>query len=242
MSKQDNPDTDTILECDSLTVSYGKVTALRGIDVQIPEGEMVAVIGPNGAGKSTLANAISGLVEYDGRIQYRGMEVASVPVHQLVSKGLVHCTEKHDLFPYLSVEKNLRLGAFCHREDIESQRSFVYELFPVLEERSNQHAKTLSGGEQQMLALGRALMSKPDLLLLDEPTLGLAPVVLDAISDGLNQIMSEGITILLCEQNVTFAFEHASHIMLLENGEIVRQGTPDELQNDEYVTEVYTGG
>ena len=224
-----------------LQVSYGKVQALRGVDLTVTEGEIISVIGPNGAGKSTLADTISGFKEYDGSVEFRGAEVAGQNPDDLVSQGLIHCTESRDLFGFMDVSDNLELGAY-RRGDVAERKAFVYDLFPTLEERKSQDANTMSGGEQQMLAIGRALMSDPDLLVLDEPTLGLAPVILQDISEGIDQIQEAGVTVLLCEQNVTFAMNHADRIHLLENGEIVREGPPEELRDDDYIRESYLGG
>jgi branched-chain amino acid transport system ATP-binding protein len=233
-------DARTVLDCEDLRVSYGKVAALRGIDISVGDGEMVGVIGPNGAGKTTLSNTITGFLDYSGRVQYRGSEVADRSVDTLVESGLIHCTESRDLFGHMSVEDNLTLGAYRHGES--ERLSFVYDLFPRLEERADQHARTMSGGEQQMLAIGRSLMGDPDCLLLDEPTLGLAPVIIEDISDGIERIREEGMSILLCEQNVTFAIDHADRIYLLENGEITREGDPETLRGDEYIQDAYLGG
>lgn len=230
-----------VIACDDLTVSYGKVAALRGIDLHIGDGEMVGVIGPNGAGKTTLSNTITGFLDYSGSVTYRDSEIAERSVNDLVESGLIHCTESRDLFGYMSVEDNLQLGAYRHSE-IAERLSFVYDLFPRLEERADQHARTMSGGEQQMLAIGRALMGNPDCLLLDEPTLGLAPVILEDISNGIERIREEGLSILLCEQNVTFTIDHADRIYLLENGEITREGDPETLRGDEYIQDAYLGG
>ncbi|WP_433632521.1 ABC transporter ATP-binding protein [Halomicrococcus sp. NG-SE-24] len=233
---------DPVLRVEDLRVSYGEVTALRGVDLHVQAGEIVGVIGPNGAGKSTLADAVSGHLPYEGSVTYRGREVADARASELVADGLIHCTETRDLFGHMSVADNLDLGTYRHRNDVDARREFVYELFPTLAERTGQNARTLSGGEQQMLAVGRALMSDPDLLLLDEPTLGLAPVVVDDISDGIEQIRDAGVTVLLCEQNVTFAIDHADRIYLLENGRIEREGTPATLRGDEYIRDAYLGG
>ncbi|WP_084802645.1 ABC transporter ATP-binding protein [Halorientalis sp. IM1011] len=232
---------DPILSVNDVHVSYGKVQALNGVDLEIGKGELISVIGPNGAGKTTLANSISGFLPYDGSITYDGDEVGENDPEELVEDGLIQCTEKRDLFGFMSVEDNLDLGTYV-RGDYEERLEFVYDLFPTLEERKDQHAHTMSGGEQQMLAIGRALMSDPELLVLDEPTLGLAPVILEDISEGIDRIQEEGVTILLCEQNVTFAMNHADRINLLENGEIVRQGPPEELRDDDYIRESYLGG
>jgi branched-chain amino acid transport system ATP-binding protein len=232
-----------VLEADDLRVSYGQVTALRGLDLHVEEGEIVSLIGPNGAGKTTFANTTSGFLDYRGSVRFRGQEVSQIGQSALVEHGVIHCTEKRDLFGYMDVEDNLQLGAYRRGGDaVEERLRFVYDLFPRLEERKRQNARSMSGGEQQMLAIGRALMGDPDLLVLDEPTIGLAPVVLKDISAALDPILEQGVTILLTEQNVTFALKHADRIYLLENGEVVREGTPDELRGDDYIRESYLGG
>lgn len=231
-----------VLTVRDLAVRYGEVHALRGIDLTVPEGDVVSVIGPNGAGKSTLADAVSGFHDFDGDIQYRGESVAGKKTSDLVASGLIHCTETRNLFGHLSVRDNLELGAYRHRDDYEDRLDFVYDVFPDLAEREDQHARTMSGGEQQMLAIGRSLMGDPDLLVLDEPTLGLAPVILEDISDAIDVIRDRGVTVLLAEQNVTFAMNHSDHVALLENGRIERKGSPDELRGDEYIRDAYLGG
>lgn len=234
---------ETVLEARDLQVSYGKVTALRGLDLTVEEGEIVSLIGPNGAGKTTFANTASGFLDYGGSVEYRGQEVASVGQTELVEQGMIHCTEERDLFGFMDVEDNLELGGYLQDDEvIEQRKEFVYDLFPRLDERRDQNARSMSGGEQQMLAIGRALMGDPDLLVLDEPTLGLAPVILKDIAEALDPIIDRGVTILLTEQNVTFALEHADRIYLLENGEAVREGTPDDLRGDDYIRESYLGG
>jgi len=231
-----------VLSATGLRLAYGKVVALKGVDLRVREGETVSVIGPNGAGKTTLANTVSGFLDYEGSVEYRGREVSERSVSALVSDGLIHCTEKRDLFGYMTVDDNLRLGAYRHGEDADERLASVYDLFPALADRKEQNARTMSGGEQQMLAIGRALMGDPDLLVLDEPTLGLAPVILEDISEALEEINEEGVTVLLFEQNVTFAMNHADRIYLLENGELVREGPPEELRGDDYIRESYLGG
>jgi branched-chain amino acid transport system ATP-binding protein len=231
----------TILRCEDLSVSYGKVSALKEIDISVAEGEIVGVIGPNGAGKTTLSETVTGLLDYTGSVTFRGMEVSEHSAPDLVEKGIIHCTESRDLFGHMSVENNLELGAYRNRADSSDRLSFVYDLFPALEDRKDQHAKTMSGGEQQMLAIGRALMGNPDFLVLDEPTLGLAPVILDDISNGIDRLQEQGLTMLLCEQNVQFTIKHADRIYLIENGEVVREGPPAELRDDDYVREAYLG-
>lgn len=225
-----------------VSVTYGTVLALDELSFTVETGEIVGFIGPNGAGKSTLANTIAGFRDYSGSVQFEGTEVADQRPADLVEQGLIYCTEKRDLFGFMSVEDNLRMGAHSRGWRQANERlEEVYDLFPRLEERTGQKAHTLSGGEQQMLALGRSLMGDPELLLLDEPTLGLAPVILDDISEALDSI-ADDLTVVICEQNVTFALRHADRIYLLEHGEIAREGTPDDLRGDEYVTDVYLGG
>ncbi len=234
--------TDTILTGTDVSVSYGTVEAVRDVDFSVDRGEIVGFIGPNGAGKSTLANAMTGFHAYEGSITYEGREVREFTPSELVESGFIHCTEKRDLFGFMSVIDNLRMGAYSRGwNDASSRLGDIYQLFPVLEERTQQNAHTLSGGEQQMLAIGRSLMSQPELLLLDEPTLGLAPIVLEDISDALAEITKDGMTVVLCEQNLTFTMKHADRVYVLENGEIVVHGTPDELEDDEYVRDVYLG-
>jgi branched-chain amino acid transport system ATP-binding protein len=252
-------------------VTYGKVTALRELSFSLDQGDFAAMIGPNGAGKSTLADALSGFVDYDGQVRYLDKEVrdymtassldilrqsgrslgdrlgtignrlVSRGAHTMVNDGMIYCTETRNLFGNLSVERNLNLGTYQRKGNVAERREFVYDLFPVLDERSDQLSKTLSGGEQQMLAIGRALMSNPRMLILDEPTLGLSPVVCEDIADALSQIHNDGVTILLCEQNVTFAMDLAEDIYLMENGEFAREGTAETLRGDDYIQNVYLG-
>ncbi|SDK59715.1 amino acid/amide ABC transporter ATP-binding protein 2, HAAT family [Natronorubrum texcoconense] len=230
-----------MLSVSDLSVSYGKVTALDGVDLDVPSGETIGVIGPNGAGKSTLVDTIGGFLDYEGSITYRGLEVSETDTPTLIENGLFYCTERRDLFGQMSVEQNLRLGSYLNDEGEDERLEEVFDLFPRLEERRSQEAESLSGGEQQMLSLGRGLMSDPEFLVLDEPSIGLAPVVLDDISEALTSIQELDVTILLCEQNLTFALEHADRLTLLENGTVQRSGTTAELQSDELV-ESYIGG
>ncbi|NGM70419.1 ABC transporter ATP-binding protein [Natronolimnobius sp. AArcel1] len=232
---------DSVLSVSDLTVSYGKVTALSGVDIDVQTGETIGVIGPNGAGKSTLVDSISGFLDYEGSITYRGQEVSELSTQTLVEEGLFYCTERRDLFGQMSVEQNLRLGSYLNDSGEDERLAEVFDLFPRLEERRSQEAESLSGGEQQMLSLGRGLMSDPDFLILDEPSIGLAPVVLEDISEALTAITELDVTILLCEQNITFALEHADRLYLLENGAVRRSGATESLQSDEFV-ESYIGG
>ena len=233
----------SLLELENVTIAYEKATAVNDVSLSVDEGEIVGIIGPNGAGKTTLLNAISGFKSYQGSITFEGEEVSTFTEQDIVKRGLVYCTEKRDLFPFFPVHENLLMGA-QFREDrkaVQEDLDTVYELFPRLEERRKQNAETMSGGEQQMLAIGRALMSDPDLLMLDEPTLGLAPVIIEDINEAIQTLTDQGMTILLAEQNASFAMTHAERLFLLERGEIARQGSAEELKNDEYVRDAYIG-
>lgn len=234
---------DPILQLDGIDVSYGKTQALRDVSLEIDEGEIVGVIGPNGAGKTTMLDSISGHKAYDGSITYKGDEISEIGGQKLVRDGLIYCTEDRDLFPFFTVHENLLMGAQFRndREAVKEDFEFVYNLFPRLDERRDQEAQTMSGGEQQMLAVGRALMSDPELLMLDEPTLGLAPVIINDISEAIERLLEEGLTILLVEQNSTFALRHAERLYLLEQGSVELSGTADELRDDEYIRDAYVG-
>ena len=233
---------DPLLELEDVDLFYGKSQALDGVSLHVDEGEIVSVIGPNGAGKTTMLNAISGLVPYEGAIRFRGEDLAARSEREIVQMGLVHCTEDRDLYPFFSVHQNLLMGGhLLERSRLEEQLDYVYDLFPRLDERREQEAHTMSGGEQQMLAVGRALMGDPDLLMLDEPTQGLAPVIIEDISEALEELQDEGLTILLAEQNSTFAMNHAERLYLLETGTIELSGTDEEFKNNDYVRDAYIG-
>jgi branched-chain amino acid transport system ATP-binding protein len=234
---------DPLLEIENLDVFYGKTQALDDVSLSVDRGEIVGVIGPNGAGKTTMLDAVAGLLDYEGSIDYHDQDVAAVSSKQLIEDGLVYCTEDRDLFPFFTVEQNLLMGAQFRndREAVQEDLDMVYDLFPRLDERREQEAETMSGGEQQMLAVGRALMSAPELLMLDEPTLGLAPVIIDDISDAIERLLDEGLTILLVEQNSTFALRHAERLYLIENGKIELSGTAEEFKESEYVRDAYIG-
>ena len=231
-----------LLSVEKLSVFYGKAQALSEIELAVEEGQFVSVIGPNGAGKTTLFNALSGLVPYQGKAVFSG-EPLPRQTHQSVEQGLIHCPEGRSLFPFLNVIDNLKLGAYRRNDsEVQSDLDEIHRLFPRLKERESQIVRTLSGGEQQMVAIGRALMSRPKLLLLDEPTLGLAPIVRAHISKALDEIQQrKNTTILLAEQNTDFAFNHSDRIYLLETGNIVRHGSSKEMQNDDYIREAYLG-
>jgi len=233
---------DPLLELEDVDLFYGKSQALDGVSLHVDAGEIVSVIGPNGAGKTTMLNAISGLVPYDGTIRFKGEALADKPEREVVRMGLVHCTEDRDLFQFFSVHQNLLMGGHLIEKDrLEDRLEYVYDLFPRLEERREQEAHTMSGGEQQMLAVGRALMGDPDLLMLDEPTQGLAPVIIEDISEAMTELQDEGLTILLAEQNSTFAMNHAERLYLLETGTIELSGTDEEFKNNDYVRDAYIG-
>ena len=233
----------SLLEVNNLRVSYGGVQALRGVSIHLDEGEIVTIIGANGAGKSTLLNAISNLVKVEsGEVLYQGEALPPKP-YMVVSRGLVQIPEGRQVFANLTVKGNLRVGAFLRNDKagIKQDMDYVFSTFPRLKERENQMAGSLSGGEQQMLAMGRALMSKPKVLLMDEPSLGLAPIMVQEIFKVIHKINQEGTPILLVEQNAHRALQIAHRAYVLEVGEIIREGKGLELLNDPVVQEAYLG-
>jgi branched-chain amino acid transport system ATP-binding protein len=232
-----------LLEVADLVVHYGKALALDGVSLRVEPGELVAVLGPNGAGKSTLLKAISRAVPSSGAIVFRGQSLAALPSHKVVAAGICHCPEGRRLFPELTVLKNLQLGAYLRddRDGIAADLERVYQLFPVLRERSRQQASTLSGGEQQMVAIGRALMGKPKLLLLDEPSVGIAHRLKVQIFQSIREIQLGGTAILLVEQDALSALGVASRVYLLEHGRVAREGTSEALTHDDYIRQVYLG-
>ena len=218
----------TLLDIDAVEVLYGKAKALDGVSLRVQQDEFVSIVGLNGAGKTTLFNAISGLVPYRGAIRFDGRDLRSLTAAAIARVGVVHCPETRELFGHMSVRENLDLGG-GHLSNAERQRqlAWVFDLFPILEQRQTQAARTLSGGEQQMLTLGRALMMQPKLLILDEPTLGLAPVILGQLSKAIERLRGErSLTLLLAEQNVTFALPHSDRVYVLDHGRITWQGDP----------------
>ena len=233
----------SMLEVEDLVVAYGKINAVKGISFTVDEGEVVSLIGTNGAGKTTTLRTISGLIRpVSGRISFRGEDLTKVAPHDIVTRGLAHSPEGRRIFPRLSVEENLMLGAFSRKDkDFKSDIDEVYELFPILEERSKQPAGTLSGGEQQMLAMGRALMSRPKLLMLDEPSMGLSPIMMQRIMATVKTLQSQGTTILLVEQNARAALKLADKGYVLEVGHIVLDGTGRELLVSDEVRKAYLG-
>ena len=225
-----------------LRVSYGRALALDGVSLEARPGEVVAVLGPNGAGKTTLLKAISRTVPATGSIRFQDRELLRVPPHAVAGTGIAHCPERRRLFPELSVLKNLLLGAYVRRsqscdEDLER----VFCLFPPLRERRRQVAGTLSGGEQQMVAVGRALMARPRLLMLDEPSIGLAPLMKDAIGRSLEEIRAAGITVLLVEQDAVFALSLADRGYVMESGRVRIEGPSEALRGNLHVREAYLG-
>jgi len=234
-----------LLELENVHVYYGNIHALKGISIQVEEGEVVAMLGANGAGKTTTLRTISGLLRpREGRVHLRGESIDTMPPHVIVHKGVGHAPEGRRIFARLTVEENLMMGAYARndpqgiREDLDR----VFALFPRLKERISQVAGTLSGGEQQMLAIGRALMARPRILLLDEPSMGLAPVLVEQIFETLKTINTQGTTILLVEQNAYMALTIANRGYVLQTGEIALSGKAAELQANEEVRRAYLGG
>ncbi len=233
-----------MLTIKGLNVHYGGIHALRGIDLEIAEGQIISLIGANGAGKSTTLKSIMGLVnKTSGTIEWNGTDITNIPTRQVVKHGIVLCPEGRRVFPDLTVEENLRIGAYLRndKEGIQKDKEWVYELFPRMKEREWQLAGTLSGGEQQMLAVGRALMSKPKLLMLDEPSLGLAPLVIKDIFAIIKQIKEAGVNVLLIEQNAKAALEISDYAYVMETGIITMSGKGRDLMNDERVKKAYLG-
>ena len=232
------------LEIRDLHVSYGGIRALKGIDLTVEEGQIVTLIGANGAGKSTTLRAISGLQKpQSGSILYGGEELVGLPAKEIVRRGIIHVPEGRRVFPDMTVAENLKTGAFLRKDKdgIASDMDYVYSLFPRLKERSWQPAGTLSGGEQQMLAVGRALMSRPKVLMMDEPSLGLAPLIVKDIFSIIRRVNADGITVLLIEQNANAALRIADYGYVLETGVIALTGTGEELLRNESVREAYLG-
>lgn len=232
------------LEIKDLHVSYGGIRALKGISLTVEEGQIVTLIGANGAGKSTTLRAISGLQKVQsGSILYGGEELTTLPAKEIVRRGIIHVPEGRRVFPDMTVAENLKIGAFLRRDadGIAKDMKYVYSLFPRLEERSWQMAGTLSRGEQQMLAVGRALMSRPKVLMMDEPSLGLAPLIVKDIFSIIRRVNEDGITVLLIEQNANAALRIANYGYVLETGTISLTGTGEALLKDESVREAYLG-
>jgi branched-chain amino acid transport system ATP-binding protein len=233
-----------MLEIDDLSAAYGSFQALFGVTLRVAAGEAVGVIGPNGAGKTTLMRVVSGLLPgRAGKLAFEGRSLTGVPAYRVVARGIAHVPENRRLFPKLTVEENLRIGAYMPqaRRHFGERLAWVYELFPRLAERRNQLAGTMSGGEQQMCAIARALMSKPKLLLLDEPSAGLAPLVVQQVFDLVRKIRGEGFTVLIVEQNVQQLLELIDRAYLLEVGRIKLSGMAAELKANPFVRQAYLG-
>ena len=234
-----------MLEVKNLSVHYGMIQAVRNVDFKVNEGEIVSLIGANGAGKSTILKTLSGLIHpSEGEIVYLGENIASTSAKKIVEKGLVQVPEGRHVFPGLTVKENLELGAFLRKdkEEIQKDMEAVFERFPILKERKDQDAQTLSGGEQQMLAMDRALMSRPKLLLLDEPSMGLAPIFIREIFKIIQEIQKTGTTVLLIEQNAKMALSISNRAYVLETGSVVLSGTGQELLESDEIQKAYLGG
>lgn len=234
----------SILQVENLHVFYGSIHALKGISFSINKGEIVSLIGANGAGKSTTLRALSGVVEAKGNILFQGKSLKDIKVFERVGLGLAQSPEGRGVFPNLSVFENLEMGAYSRtdKKEIAKDIEYCYELFPRLKERKSQLAGTMSGGEQQMLAIARALMSRPQLLLLDEPSLGLAPMIVSQIFQIIQKVNAEGTTVLLVEQNAKMALKISNRAYVIETGLVTLQGSGKDLLNDPKVQECYLGG
>ncbi len=230
-----------LLEVKDIRVLYGKAIALNGLSIRLNSQELVGVIGPNGAGKTTLLRAISAVVPVQGEILFNGERIDHRKPHEIIRMGVIHCPERRQLFAEFTVSENLEMGAFLRNDKEEIQRDLdhVYHLFPVLKVRHSQVSGTLSGGEQQMLAIGRSLMGRPRLFMMDEPAMGLSPMVKNDLADSIVDIWKSGITILLVEQDATLALELTQRVYILEHGRIGMEGASKELRDNEEVKRVY---
>ena len=234
-----------LLEVKDIHTFYGNIEALKGISLEVHEGEIVTLIGSNGAGKSTTLRTVSGLLHArQGRVTFKGKDISRLAGHHVVAAGISHSPEGRRIFPRMTVEENLDLGAFLRKDraEIAADKERILELFPRLRERLSQKAGTLSGGEQQMLAVGRALMGRPQLLLLDEPSMGLAPVLVDLIFDTIQTIREQGTTVLVVEQNALAALRIADYAYLLESGNLKLEGRGSDLAKDDDIVRAYMGG
>ncbi|MBN9582877.1 MAG: ABC transporter ATP-binding protein [Afipia sp.] len=234
----------SLLDVSDLRVSYGKALALESVSIKVEKGELIGVLGPNGAGKTTLLKAISRSIPLQGgTLTFKGQSLENVAPYDVVARGICHCPEGRKLFSELSVLKNLQLGAYLRKNtaEIDADLERVFTLFPVLRERQWQQSSTLSGGEQQMVAIGRALMGRPELLLLDEPSVGIAPRLKGLIFDSIQQIRKDGTAILIVEQDATSTLRITDRVYVLEHGRTIREGTSKDLAGDEYIRQVYLG-
>ena len=230
------------LNITNLSAFYGKAQALHDVNISVEQGEIIAIVGANGAGKSTLLDSVIGLTKTTGDITLEGETLIGKSSSQIVRRGVGYATERFNLFPYMTVRDNLLVGAYTARDDVEKNLAMVHKLFPRLQERENQETSTQSGGERQMVSLGRALMTSPRLLLVDEPTIGLAPKVCLEIAEVLRRLRDEfGTTIVITEQNANFAMTLAERLYVLESGMVRAEGTVDELRNDPRLLEAYFG-
>ncbi len=233
-----------MLEVKDLEVFYGMIQAIKGISFEVNEGEVIALIGANGAGKTTILHTITGLLEASkGEVFFDGENITKIPAHKIVSMGMAHVPEGRRVFANLTVLQNLKMGAYTRRDknEIEETLATIYERFPRLQERQNQLAGTLSGGEQQMLAMGRALMSHPKIILMDEPSMGLSPIFVNEIFDIIRSVSSSGTTVLLVEQNAKKALSIADRAYVLETGKIVLEGQASDLLNNDSIKKAYLG-
>lgn len=233
-----------MLEVKNLEVSYGMIKAIKGISFEVNQGEVIALIGSNGAGKTTILHTITGLLDKDaGEVLFNGQDITKIPGHKIVSMGMAHVPEGRRVFSSLSVLQNLMMGAYTRKDksEIEETLKMIYKRFPRLLERKNQQAGTLSGGEQQMLAMGRALMSKPKIILMDEPSMGLSPIYVNEIFDIIKEVSQSGTTVLLVEQNAKKALSIADRAYVLETGRITLEGKADSLLNNDDIKKAYLG-
>ena len=233
-----------MLEIKDLEVLYGMIQAIKGVSFEVNEGEVIALIGANGAGKTTILHTITGLLDARcGSVIFDGTDITKVPAHRIVSMGMAHVPEGRRVFANLSVYQNLKMGAYTRKDkqEIEDTLNMVYDRFPRLKERQNQMAGTLSGGEQQMLAMGRALMSRPRIILMDEPSMGLSPIFVNEIFDIIKEVSASGTTVLLVEQNAKKALSISDRAYVLETGKIVLDGKADDLLNNDSIKKAYLG-
>jgi branched-chain amino acid transport system ATP-binding protein len=233
-----------LLEVKDVSIVYGKAEVLNGVNLKVDQGDIVAIIGPNGTGKTALLRVISGLIKpASGTITFQGERIDGLPPHEIVRRGIAHCPERRRLFPDMSVMENLEMGAYLRKDTENIQRDLekVIALFPLLEERKGQDSKTLSGGEQQMLAIARALMSDPKLMILDEPSLGLAPIIREKLTDAIRKIKRDGITILMVEQDVCLALSLCDKGYVFEEGTVVMEGSKSFLEGNPRIKEAYLG-
>lgn len=233
-----------MLEIKDLEVYYGMIQAIKGVSFEVSEGEVIALIGANGAGKTTILHTITGLLEAKkGSVMFNGTDITKVPAHKIVTMGMAHVPEGRRVFANLTVLQNLKMGAYTRKDKTEIEKTLktIYKHFPRLEERQNQLAGTLSGGEQQMLAMGRALMSHPKIILMDEPSMGLSPIFVNEIFDIIKEVSASGTTVLLVEQNAKKALSISDRAYVLETGKIVLEGKADELLNNDSIKKAYLG-